>query len=387
MVLLWFLRPLAVVSSLVPLALADYPEVDGDQCNCYLTNGSSSHYFSTHKFFDFRDKSDVAGVPALITSPDDTSQAGVTSEYFSSDEWTDNWTLQSWNNTSSLKSNSSDASVLMIHSLNNVYIEENGDHDANSKTFLTLRTARLKGYQSSCEFESAVRDYHFLSVRMYARTLGAPGAVTAMFTYKDPSGEAKLSTIQESDLEIRTVDPPDHIQYTNQPSYSSMGLNVQDATRNVTIPNKRDWTNWAVYRMDWSPDDTTWYIDGDEVASISFQTPRDPSMVIFNAWSDGGSWTGNMSVGTEARLQVQWIELVYNTTGKSSEKRDLTDLSGYLSKRDGDSCANVCSIDETTKTGTVVLLQGGAPRMLGQDGVFGGVCFWVSILAMALAFW
>ncbi|KAI2469241.1 glycoside hydrolase family 16 protein [Annulohypoxylon bovei var. microspora] len=381
-------RPLAVVTGLVPLALADYPEVGGDQCNCYLTNGSSGHYFTTHKFFDFRDRSDVAGVPGLITDPDESSQAGVTSEYFSSDEWSDYWTLQTWNNSAALDSDDSDASALMVHSLNNVYIEKNGDHDADSETFLTLRTARLEDYQSACEFESTILDYHFLSVRMYARTLGAPGAVTAMFTYKDPSGISELSTIQESDLEIRTVDPPDHIQYTNQPSYTSKGLDVQEATRNVTIPNKRDWTNWAMYRMDWSPDDTTWYIDGDQVASISFQTPRDPSMVIFNVWSDGGSWTGNMSVGTEARLQVQWIELVYNTTGESgSGKRDFTNLPGYFEKRDDDSCANICSIDETTKTGTVVLLQGAASRVLDQDGVFGGVCFWVSILTMALAFW
>ncbi|KAI1212954.1 glycoside hydrolase family 16 protein [Annulohypoxylon truncatum] len=387
MVHLRLLGPLVVVSSLVPLALADYPEVNGDQCNCYLTNGSSGHYFTTHKFFDFRDMSDVAGVPALITDPDESAQAGVTSEYFSSSDWSDYWTLQSWNNSASLKSDDSDASVLMIHSLNNVYIEENGDDDANSKTFLTLRTARLKDYQSSCEFESTIRDYHFLSVRMYARTLGAPGAVTAMFTYKDPGDDTKLSAVQESDLEIRTIDPPDHIQYTNQPSYTSKGLEVQEATRNVTIPNKRDWTNWAVYRMDWSPDNTTWYIDGDQVASISFQTPHDPSMVLFNAWSDGGSWTGNMSVATEARLQVQWIELVYNTTGGSSQKRDLIDLAGYFEKRGDDSCANICSIDKTTKTGTVVLLQGGASRMLDQGGVFGGICFWVSILAMALAFW
>lgn len=280
------LRPL-VVSSLARLALADYQEVSNDdQCNCYFTNGSSSHYFTTHKFFDFRDKADIAGVPALITDATESSQAGVTSEYFSSQEWTDYWSLQSWNNSAALKSNDSDASVLMVHSLNNVYVEENGDPGADSKTFLTLRTARLQDYQSSCEFESTIHDYHFLSIRMYARTQGAPGAVTAMFTYKDPSGDAKLSTIQESDLEIRTVDPPDHIQYTNQPSYSSQGLDVQEATRNVTIPNKRDWTNWAAYRMDWSPDDTTWYINGDQVASISFQTPRDPSMVLFNAWSE-----------------------------------------------------------------------------------------------------
>ncbi|KAI1106295.1 glycoside hydrolase family 16 protein [Jackrogersella minutella] len=381
-------RPFMVVFSLVPLSMAEYKGVSDDQCDCYLTNGSSSHYFTTHKFFDFRDKTDVVGVPPLMGDPDESAQADPTSDYFSSDEWTDYWDLQSWNNTAALSSNESDASILMVHSPNNVYVEKNGDQNAGSNTFLNLRTARFSDFQSSSEFESVIHNYHFLSVRMYARTLGAPGAVTAMFTYRDMDQSAELATVQESDLEIRTLDPPNHIQYTNQPSYTSMGMDVQDATRNVTIPNKRDWTNWATYRMDWSPDATTWYIDGDEVASISFQTPRDPSMLIFNTWSDGGSWTGNMSVGTEAHLQVQWIELVYNTTGDAdSQKRGLPEPPSPVQKRDDASCSNVCSIDATLKTGAPVLIQGGASRMLDQMGISGGVLFWVSMLSMALAFW
>lgn len=339
-------RPLVAFSSLVSLAVAAFPEVSGDRCDCYLTNGSSSHYFKTHKFFDFRDRSDYVKVPALIDDPDDSGQASATNDYFLSNDWTDNWTLQGWNNTASLNSPESDASVLMVHSPNNVYFEKNEDQNPGSSTFLNLRTARLKDFQSSSEFESVIGNYHFLSVRMYARTIGAPGAVTAMFTYKDISNSIELAAVQESDFEIRTLDPPDRVHFTNQPSYSSMGLDVQEATRNVTIPNKRDWTDWAVYRMDWSPDNTTWYINGDEVASISFQTPRDPSILIFNSWSEyvisevvlpptrvygaspawgpqtrdsescrnfhgtwynkkpdlltfhsGGSWTGNMSVG------------------------------------------------------------------------------------------
>ncbi|KAI0383101.1 glycoside hydrolase family 16 protein [Hypomontagnella monticulosa] len=369
-------RPLAVFSSLASLAGAAFPEVGDNRCDCYLTNGSSSHYFKSHKFFDYRDKSEYVKVPPLIDDADDSSQASATNDYILSNDWTDNWTLQSWNNTASLQSTESDASVFMVHSPNNVYFEKNQDPNPDSSTFLDMRTARMKDFQSSSEFESVIRNYHFLSVRMYARTIGAPGAVTAMFTFKDISNSTDLTAVQESDLEIRTLDPPDRVQYTNQPSYTSMGLDVQDATRNVTIPNKRDWTQWAVYRMDWSPDDTTWYINGDEVASISFQTPRDPSILIFNSWSDGGSWTGNMSVGTEAHLQIQWIEVVYNTTEPAASK----------TKRDEGQCFNVCSIDETSKIGTAVLMQGGASNLLGQLGGLTGVFSLASILSAILAF-
>ncbi|KAK6950360.1 hypothetical protein Daesc_008686 [Daldinia eschscholtzii] len=368
-------RPLVVVSSLAPLSLAAFQQVSNDQCNCFLTNGSRADFFTTHKFFDYREKTEYASVPSLIDDPDDSSDAGPTSDYFSSDEWTDNWTIQNWNNEASLSGDVSDATILMVNSPNNVYIEKNNDENADSSTFLTMRTARLDDFQTAAEFESAVRDYHFLSVRMYARTIGAPGAITAIFTYRDIADNTDLTKVQESDLEIRTIDPPDHVQYTNQPSYTSLGLDVQEATRNVTIPQKRDWTNWAVYRMDWSPGTTTWYINGDEVASISFQAPRDPSLLILNSWSDGGSWSGNMSVGEEAYLQIQWIDIIYNSTGAPP------------SKRDEQSCVRICSIDETEQIGTPVLLQGSASSVLGNVGSFAGILSWVSVLSMVTTFW
>ncbi|OTB08579.1 glycoside hydrolase family 16 protein [Hypoxylon sp. CI-4A] len=382
---------LVVITSLASLSTAAYEEVSRTNCDCYLTNGSSSHYFTSHKFFDFREKSEWVGVPSLIENPTDSSQADATSDYFLSDEWTDGWELQSWNNAAALSSSESDASVLMVHSPNNVYIEKNQDENPDSSTFLDMRTARLRNFQSACEFESTVRNYHFLSVRMYARTIGSPGAVTAMFTYKDLGNATELASVQESDLEIRTLDPHNRVQYTNQPSYTSQGMDVQEATRNVTIPDERDWTNWAVYRMDWSKDSTTWYINGDEVASISFQTPRDPSILIFNTWSDGGSWTGNMSVGTEAHLQIKWIELVYNTT-ETTSKRHLTKLPSYMEKkreekRDEPSCHNICSIDASLDAGDPVLLQGSAPRTLSQIGGTAGVFSFVFILSLGLAFW
>lgn len=82
--------------------------------------------------------------------------------------------------------------------------------------------------------------------------------------------------------------------------------------------------------------------------------------------------TGNMTVGTEAYLHVQWIELVYNTTTSENAKRD-----------EG-SCYNVCSIDETDTVGTPVLLQGGASSLLSQMRGFANVVSWIPWLAMVM---
>lgn len=105
---------------------------------------------------------------------------------------------------------------------------------------------------------------------------------------------------------------------------------------------------------------TSWYVDGQSVANISFQAPRDPAGLIVNMWSDGGSWTGDMSVYDQAYLQIQWIQMVYNTSGPvtGSQKRDQIGEGGALEKRGGTpGCRAVCSIDEQVNiTGTPAFL-------------------------------
>jgi len=153
------------------------------------------------------------------------------------------------------------------------------------------------------------------------------------------------------------------VQYTNQPSVNTQGEAVPAATVNGTNPDSLDWSSWSVYRVDWMPKQTSWYVNGASVANISFQTPKDPSQLIVNMWSDGGQWTGNMTNYDEAYLQIQWIEMVYNTSGAytQSSKRavDSHNAYGVLEKRKGSSqwCKTVCSIDNVTDVGTPKVLS------------------------------
>ncbi|KAJ8120630.1 hypothetical protein ONZ43_g2710 [Nemania bipapillata] len=241
----------------------------------------------------------------------------------------------------------SDATVLMVNSPNNVYIQHNDDRNPSSSTYLVMRTMRHGNFQSAAEIESGSYNYQYLSIRMYARTKGSPGAVTAMFTFRNSD---TLSKVQESDLEIRTVDPVQYIQYTNQPSWNADG-NIPQATRNVSLPSKLGWSDWQYHRMDWTPGSTSWLVDGKLVSSIQFQAPKDASQVIFNTWSDGGTWSGNMTTNSSAEMQIQWIEFVYNTTDTSP-----VPPVGW-NPGNPQMCANICSIDQTSKTGTPVLIQ------------------------------
>ncbi|KXX73764.1 Exoglucanase 2 [Madurella mycetomatis] len=354
-------------ASLVAVARGAYPLTTDSNCHCYKTNATTANYFSHHHFFDFRSLSQYVNVTSPIHSFEANAQAPPTSTFFADSDFTREWAIMSWNNSAllSLKNRTlNDATVKMVNSPNNIYIERDTDQAAPPffnpwwfppppppGTHLTMRTVRHATFQSSAEFESISKGYQFLSVRMQARTKGASGAVTAMFTYRPPPTPHNISGVQEADLEIRTRDPPVYVQYTNQPAWNSTS-DIPDATRNVTLPAGKKWSEWADYRMDWTPGSSTWYVNGHLVSEIKFQAPRDPALVIFNAWSDGGSWSGHMPVGGEAYLQIRWIEMVYNNTDPG------------VSKSGG--CTNVCSIDETPRIGTPVLMSGGGLQQQPQ---------------------
>ena len=191
--------------------------------------------------------------------------------------------------------------------------------------------------------------------------------------------------MQEADIEILTGGPRDRIQYTNQPSYTDdgSGRSLPEATRNASLPRGRRWTEWAVHRLDWTPRRSTWYIDGDEAASIAFQVPRDPSHIHLNAWGDGGSWTGAMPVYDEAYLQIQWIEMVYNTTrGADDEDEDDGKKRTRRVKREDDDdeqCSVVCSIDGDQAGVPTLMWESAGSRSTssasGRAMVFGAVLY------------
>ncbi|KAI1472737.1 glycoside hydrolase family 16 protein [Daldinia caldariorum] len=325
---------LTALSFLIPEPAAAQTPASPALCQCYLINGSSPQYFANHKFFDFRDIANPRE-PAPINDRNASTNAPVTHPYFTSPNFTTTWSIQNWVDTR--------GPLYNTYSKNEVYIGRNADvGNASSRTALTLRTYRHRpgNFQSSAEVQSVSPDYRFLSVRMHSRTRGAPGAVAAMFTYR--GGGAGADDVQEADMEIRTSDPNNKIHYTNQPS-TARGVPRPNATREVTIPGT--WTSWRTHRYDWTPGLSTWYVDGQPVASNAFQAPVDPATLLFNVWSNGGSWSGAMPPGQSAQMQIQWIELIYNNTAEPPRFAR---------------CAKVCSLDLGTEPGV--------PSLVGSSG-------------------
>lgn len=396
------LRWLALAAVMRHAAADDQKVLDDDsQCGCFFTNATVPTFYAHHEFFDFRNLTQYAGVPPVRGNETQDTATIVSSDYFKTDEWTKNWGIQTWDNSKGANQGfSGDGTVYMINSANNIYIEENKDDDADSETYLTMRTKRLAHLQTAAEFENKNYNFQYLSMRMYARTLGDPGAVTAMFTYRNSDDPAK---VQEADIEVLTRDPKNKISYTNQPDDLPDTGPIPDATRNATIPGGLEWNDWAVHRVDWTPERSVWFVNGQEAANIAFQVPRDASGVNFNSWGDGGSWSGNMTVGGQALFQIQWIELVYNTTDKNVQTYDSRAIAGRSSwtgphgrlirrKSHDDECGVVCSIDERADAGSVAMLsnntESAATRNLMANGKSSMAMYvWAFAVGLPLGLW
>jgi hypothetical protein len=375
------LTPVQRLAALVLLSTLTTAQKDNAaECSCFVTNGTSSSYYLNHRFWDFRHVSSSLvspSTPLVLQAASDTTNADSTSAFFSQTSFANDWAAQTWDNSDTLGTDSSDASILMLNSRNNVYITPAVSTGTNSKsenytTLLTLRSARTAEFQSAGEIDSTEQNFKHLSVRYLARVSGSSGACAGLFTYRCPGVcQSTSSTIvEEADIEILTQGPDNAIQYTNQPSETPDGNAIAAATRNVTIDGS--WTDWNVYRYDWTDGMSTWYVNGTQTANISVQAPKNPAQLILNMWGDGGSWTGNMSVGEEAYLQVQWIEVFFNTSGNfNSTNKSARDVSsnlvenaeeGLRLEKRGGGCKVVCGVDQnaTAVAGTPVVLSSGA---------------------------
>ncbi|KAK7428510.1 hypothetical protein QQZ08_004948 [Neonectria magnoliae] len=102
-----------------------------------------------------------------------------------------------------------------------------------------------------------------------------------------------------------------------------------------------------------------------------------------------------MNLHSAAYMQIQWIEMVYNSTDNTSDDKRKRDVGrrpsqrdvgpqGKLVRREGDSdagCKVVCSIDEAEEAGTNKMLWNStAPRVLAGgsvEGDLGSLVTWV----------
>jgi hypothetical protein len=105
------------------LTLAVAQKDNGEECSCFLTNDTSSGYFTYHRFHDFRNVlTDSDSVPGIDTNVNTASSAAFSSDFFSGNAWNADWAIQTWNNSDSSGTLQNDATVLQVNSPDNIYI-------------------------------------------------------------------------------------------------------------------------------------------------------------------------------------------------------------------------------------------------------------------------
>jgi hypothetical protein len=364
----FFSLHLSLLLAIAQSGLSDYtttntptPHDNSKDCSCYVVNSGADSatptYFQYYRFFDFRNLADRPGQyvdnPPPVNNTQSTGSESVWSpQILDSHAWNTDWAIQNWD-----KPATDEFPVRLVNSPANIYISQN-DSSQDSSTWLTLRTSRLDDFQSAAEMENMQKNVLHCSMRMHARVVGAPGAVAGFFTF--------LNDRNESDIEILTREPVDTVRYTNQPAVDDDGNEVKEASQAPSdLPS---WEEWQTHRIDWLPRNSYWYLNGKQVAANTYSVPRTPSFVVLNMWSDGGEWSGNMSVGESAEFQVQWVELVFNSSGpveglETKEGETKREVDRLIQKReDEEKCKVVCKVDGVKEVGKPEIV-GAAPGL------------------------
>lgn len=130
-----------VASTFVLFTVVIARDANGGKCDCFQTNGSTGTYFAHHRFFDYRNiPSSLTSNPPVLHGTSETKHANDTSAFFTGESWTAYWATQNWDNSESINTTGSDATVLMVNSPNNVYIgmssSKNPSNEINKVTFL-----------------------------------------------------------------------------------------------------------------------------------------------------------------------------------------------------------------------------------------------------------
>ncbi|KAL5335756.1 concanavalin A-like lectin/glucanase domain-containing protein [Aspergillus crustosus] len=257
---------------------------------------SSQFVYNHYMFHDFRNLEAPTTEPPRINNDAESSAAPVQQGYLTDAAFTNDWGIQTWGSPAG-----PNAPYRKQYSNSNVYIQR----DSSGQSHLILRATRNENFISSGEIDTKLSNILHASINVRFRVRGDPGACAGVFTYFN--GE------NESDIEVLTHDPTDIIRYTNQPGLDDEGNEIPGASVRATLLNGARWDEWHTHRLDWTPELSSWFLDGELAHTKTYGIPREPSTIILNMWGDGGPlWSGDIAIGAAAYLEVEYIEIYYN---------------------------------------------------------------------------
>jgi hypothetical protein len=272
---------------------------EGPDCECYVTIGPDPGYFQHFLFYDFRKQAVPESRNIRVMPPSANASGPLGLAYTSKDSilfddhFRDHWLFSPFVHPASSK-----APLTYINVVQNAFIYYN--ETVGPDPVLILRTTRNLDSQSVCGITS--RDENIIAVTARSRTRMLPssesGAHAGLTMFHNLDGD--FSNVTKAYLDTTNLNP----------------------------------FTWGVHRLDYLyPNSSAWYNERPVRAFTDFRHPG-RRQISLNIWSDGGLFTGNMSVGDEAYLAVEWFMIAYNNTEDHSLGR---------SRRP---CGKTCKIDD-----------------------------------------
>ena len=272
---------------------APTPAAPASQCNNYIVNATDNAWqFNHYKFLDFRSQS---------------------SSYSSSSDFTSQYRAQSWSNA---KFTNQASNIAMT----------SDTIDGVETNMLSLYARQTGGQVTAAELDSADDDYYYASVRIGARVTGASGACAGLFFYHSDTQETDIEILTreqgahtDAQTQLQSAPTTSQLHFTNQPHWTAT---VDLSPNTATTTTQGTWQDINSYRIDWVPGMTYWWQNGIMSHTANKNMIENPSSWIMNIWSNGDpSWSGAMAANTEARLDILWIELVYNKFAEGQPKQ------------------------------------------------------------------
>lgn len=126
---------------------------------------------------------------------------------------------------------------------------------------------------------------------------------------------------------------------------------------NTTIA--ADWTKPTTHRLDWVPNLATFFANDGPSKKLTEGVPTEASTLSLNMWSSGNQWGGAMAAGGSASMNIEWIEMVYDTESGYQSKRAVEGGRRHARRWSSGSrgCTNVCNVDGVAVKGTPELAK------------------------------
>jgi len=319
-------------------------------CDCYITD--TGDYFTNHEFFDFRN-----GRPASFDSlfrildTGTYSGGGSVNNVMTPANVVHSMSPSLMQHCSNHHSKSSKIPNNSTPATTSTALTNNPTDPAGHLSLITKNTA---GTQTSANLEFKQPVFHG-SFRALFSVTGSPGGVAGFFTF----GAGGSS---EQDIEILTSEAHTQVHYTTHQPGPHPSLNV-------SLPANADWTNYVTHRLDWIVGLASFNANNGVTQHITQAVPTIPITFSINMWSAGEGWGGVMVPGGEARMNIQWIEAFYNTSGPTAQYAKRDGRGRQYTRRQAGACAHVCHVDGVAEvgvpqpgTGTAKAMASAVPR-------------------------